>query len=215
MTPWYQSYPALATIAAAILAATVAIFLAVYGYRRSRAETTLDYEIVSEIKLLGSIRLTRAQYVIGGTALRDPTLALVRLQNTGRTPIATDDYDEDPQVSVSRGNIKAVIPSDASNNRLAGLQFDWTDDFATVPSPFMAASDWLELGIITDGDPGDIDFYVPVTTATRAPRDMSQVAQRPRKIRRVATSLGNFLVWLAAVILGSSGVVQILEWIFE
>jgi hypothetical protein len=202
--PWYRDPRVIVPAVISLLALLTTIALAIYTNRRQFREKTVDYEVVAQLRLLGSAQIPAnlAAVTVSGTVAKDPYLSLVRIRNTGRKPVAATDFASDLTISLQSAPVAAAVVGDASAQRLRALTPIVADRAVTVPAMFLNASDWVEIAIVSEGNPTDVNVDILITEASRPPKRVYS-AERSEVLKSVASRATD----LAAVVTGIAGVV--------
>jgi hypothetical protein len=152
-------------ILAGIVLATVlgiaAIVTAVIVYRRQRTFTSVDYQIIADIKLLidsdaADAFANRIEVTYNSAPVRQPRVVDVKVMNTGNTPVKATDYDRPIVFELDGGRppIDATIIGE-STPRITGNLFRQQPDTPrpiSIQPSLLNQSDWFTLRMLFDNN---------------------------------------------------------------
>jgi hypothetical protein len=189
--PWYQDPKVILPALLSLLAIATTIGLALYQQKRQRGEKTVDYEVVAQVRLLGNAKLPEnlAAITVSGAKTRDPCFSVVRIRNTGRKPVRPEDFAAEPVISVEPGMVVAAVVGEASADRLRKGEPTVADGHISIPKMFLNASDWIEIAIISDGNPDEIGVDILINDASRPPIRIRSEQERETVARTAVSTM--------------------------
>jgi hypothetical protein len=135
-----------------------AIVATVVVYLRQRRVTSVDFDILSDIKLIDSDAAdafaNRLEVSYNSRLLRHPRIVDVKVINTGNTPVQADDYHEPIVFELDGGYspIEAKVIAGSTPN-LAGDIFETQPNGSraiSIRPPLLNSKDWFTLRMLFD-----------------------------------------------------------------
>ncbi len=190
--------------------------IALVVYWRQHRPKTLDYQIVNNIPILanrsGEIA-DKLNVTYDSFQVKDPRIITVRIVNTGKRSIMPSDYEGRVRITFEQYVLIDGSISSAANDDIKTKLFfvGAKGELLSGPPRFSAMSlefgllnpgEWVELLLISDGDPGEISVTARFADQARQMRALSAERQATWSIVSLIAGLGlGFLIITALEIL--------------
>jgi hypothetical protein len=126
-------------------------------YRSQRGITRLEDVVVTNRKLLPGRVAEHLEVRLNDTQLAEPSLCIVRLVNTGDTPIRTEDYESDLVITLQ--GVETIASAIWTGARPPDLrpEIRVDDNRVSITPTLVNPEDMLELQVLAAGQAEDKD----------------------------------------------------------
>jgi hypothetical protein len=173
----------------AAVVGVVAVVATIWVWQASQSDKALSYEVLSAASVVNvQPGVQRAVEVrVNGVPVSDPSLAVVRLRNTGDAPIPSVDFEGPLTLRFDGGSVLSAEVTDTQPPRLT-TSLSFTGELVSLAPLLFNAGDSVTVTALLDKQPADIAVDGRIIGVSRITR------QEPDD--------GNLEVWQLAVILG-------------
>lgn len=214
-----------------LLATVAAVIVAIAIYRLQRDRKNLDWDLISETKLLrdnaSPIRDLELRYK--GEMIANPYLLQLKFINTGNKPVTSEDYEHPLRVHIDPDS--RILSAEVVESSQADMdaKISTLDQEATLQPLLLNPGDWVSCQILLDRPPkrwivkGRIVGVREIRPYKTSRREASPLAKTALTILAIAAFLGIIfansneslvarfpvLRWMASVMLGGVLVVLV------
>jgi hypothetical protein len=186
---------------AGVILAALGIVVAIAIYLRQRTIKRFEYHMISSRELMvdakvGGNKELRVRY--GEREVKDPRLVALKLHNSGRMEIRSDDFEQPVRIVVSpEASVVFTEVVGTNPDRLQPIITIADDKTLELKPLLLNAGDWMELQLLVDGDPTPLELVGRIAGVQHI-RDIEPRLKRNELIKQQAW----FIVAVIALLIG-------------
>jgi hypothetical protein len=201
----------------AILAIIVSIIVAVWSIRKQRTKKEISYQVVSDAPVISIKKdvASRVEIKLDGNLVKEVTLAVIKVSNTGNTAIKKDDHDEPLQL-IFKG--RKVIGSEVVETKPEDLidlatyktflpQSAQTQDYLEFPKFLLNPKQSISFSVLLDGAKDEVSKKGRIVDGKIAKIDL----EKDRRPYILATGALGYMIGVAAIIAGVVAIIETLK----
>ena len=174
-----------------------------------RQPKRLDYDIINNVPILSSQTghiSERLQVEYDGMIVEEPRIVTIRIENTGKRAVEPDEYEIPITITYQRNHpFDGFISNVSSQGISAEIDLPVDDELESedpsgiiiIKPGLLNRGEWLDVQLISDGNPGTVKVFARFTDQSRPMRKKSE-SPVPTLISYV---LGMIIGSLAALLL--------------